>query len=218
MKTKVIKISTLALLIMFSIITNAQQGLNLSINVTPQNSWLINADDYENSDFEYKALILPAFGLGAGYNFTDNLGIGLELNYSLQGQRNEYLGIETTTRLDYLKIPIFFHYNTSSQNKLMFTANVGPQFGILTNAKLLDSDGEEIIDDLSEIYMDLTFGAVASFGIEYKLTDKINFFSLIKYDIDFTNAEDEDYSLYDSNRAVTLNSSLGLQVGLKLHF
>jgi len=218
MKTNLVKISMLALFMLFSIITEAQQGLNLSINVTPQNSWMINADDYDNSDFEYKALIMPAFGLGVGYNFTDNIGVGLELNYSLQGQRNDYLGVETTTRLDYLKIPILFHYNTSSQNNLVFVANVGPQLGILTNSKLLNSDKDELIDDLSEIYADITFGALFSFGIEYKITDKMNFFSLVKYDVDFTNAEDEDYSLYQEDRATTINSTLGLQLGLKFHF
>lgn len=218
MKTKVTIILGIALFMLSGIEINAQKGFNLSVHIAPQNSWLINADDYDDNGFEYKALVLPAFGIGATYNFTDNLGAGLEFNYSMQGQKSSYLDIETTTRLDYLKIPILFHYNTSPANKLMLSANVGPQFNILTDARLLDEDGEELSDDISEAYMDMTFGALVSIGLEYKLTDKINFFSLLKYDLDFTNAEDEESIFYQDDRAITLNSSLGLQMGLKFSF
>lgn len=218
MKTKVTIILGIAMFMLSSISINAQKGFNLSINVAPQNSWMINADDYDDSEFEYKALVLPAFGIGAGYNFTDNLGAGIEFNYSMQGQKSIFQNIETTIRLDYLKIPILFHYNTSPANKLMLSANVGPQFNILTDARLLDEDGEELSDDISETYMDMTFGALVSIGLEYKLTDKINFFSLLKYDLDLTNAEDEESISYQDNRAITLNSSLGLQMGLKFSF
>lgn len=218
MKTNVKKISVLALFIMLGIYSNAQEGFNYSIHLTPQNSWLINVDDYDDTNFEYMALVLPAFGIGAGYNFTDKLGAGIELNYSLQGQKSDYLGVETTTRLDYLKIPLFFHFNTDPAKKMMFTANAGPQFGILTSARLLDKDGEEISDDISDAYMNMTFGALASLGLEYKLTDKINLFSLVKYDLDFTNAEDEEFSLYQQGREATLNSTLGLQLGLRFKF
>ena len=66
---------------------NAQQGFSLSVKTTPQFSFLQNSDDNDNSNLEKKATFNANFGIGAGYNFTNQLGVGLDVLYSLQGQR-----------------------------------------------------------------------------------------------------------------------------------
>jgi outer membrane protein W len=64
---------------------------------------VFNSDDSDMEDFSYKAYIHPAFSLGAGYNFTEKLGIGLDVMYSFQGRKQEYNGDESRLKLDYLK-------------------------------------------------------------------------------------------------------------------
>src|SRR5258708_3369282 len=66
---------------------NAQKGFSASVKVTPQFSFLENKDDNDNSNYETKATFNANFGIGGAYNFTDKLGIGVDVLYSLQGQR-----------------------------------------------------------------------------------------------------------------------------------
>lgn len=216
MKNK--KTHTFVMLMVLALLASpsfAQKGFNLSLSGIGQNSWIFNSDDSDNDAFSYKAYIHPAFGLGAGYNFTDNAGLGLDVIYSFQGRKQEVNGVETRYKLDYLKVPLYFHFNTNPEAKWMFSANAGPQMSILTTAKMLDaSDNETDLKD-QDVYEDLSIGAFASAGAEYKLTDNLQLFALARFDMDFTNAENEDATGYNPDRANSYNSTLGLQVGLR---
>ena len=217
MKTNIL-FKTIALGILFVFFsgkTYAQQGIYFSLNTSPQNSWLFNSDDFDNDDFDYKATISAAFGLGAGYNFTDNIGIGMNILYSFQGQKNEINSTETITSLEYLKIPVFFSYTYNINENLGLEAKIGPHLSFLSNARLLDEDRDEIDDDITDVYNDVTFGAVVGIGTQYLISDNVGLFGNIRYDIDFTNAEDEDFSGFINSRETTLNSTLGLQVGIR---
>ena len=66
---------------------NAQQGFSVSVKGIPQVSFLQNKDDNNASNYDQRATFNGAFGLGAGYNFTQNLGVGVDVFYSFQGQR-----------------------------------------------------------------------------------------------------------------------------------
>jgi hypothetical protein len=196
-----------------SVQTKAQKGYSFNFNAMVQNSWLFNSDDSDMDDFSYKAYIHPAFSLGAGYNFTEKLGIGLDVMYSFQGRKQEYNGDESRLKLDYLKIPLYFHFNTNPAQKWMFSLNVGPQFNILTTAKHLDANDNET--DIKDAYEDLTFGGFIGAGAEYQINEKFNVFCMARFDYDLTNPENEDALGYDPDRANSHNSTLGLQVGLR---
>jgi opacity protein-like surface antigen len=194
--------------------TFAQQGFSFKASAGAQTSWIFNSDDSDVDGFSQKLYLHPAFTLGAGYNFTDNLGLGLDVMYSFQGRKYEIDDVEGRLSMDYLKIPLYFHYNTNSAATWMFSANVGPQIGILTRAKALDSDGNDL-GDIKDSYKDMTFGAFASAGTEYKLTDNLNLFGLVRYDFDFSNCEDDEATGYVDGRASSHNSSLGIQLGIR---
>lgn len=194
--------------------TFAQQGVSFKASAGAQTSWIFNSDDSDVDGFSQKFYLHPAFSLGAGYNFTDNLGLGLDVMYSFQGRKYEIDDVEARLSMDYLKIPLYFHYNTNPASQWMFSANVGPQVGILTRAKALDSDGNEL-GDVKDGYKDLTFGAFASAGTEYKLTNNLNLFGLVRYDFDFSNCEDDEAAGYTDGRSSSHNSSLGIQLGVR---
>ena len=105
---------------------NAQQGFSLSVKATPQFSFLQNKDDNDNSMIDRKATFNANFGIGAGYNFTERLGVGMDVLYSLQGQRYEINGVETKQKVNYVKVPLYFSYNGDASKRISFIGKVGP--------------------------------------------------------------------------------------------
>lgn len=193
---------------------SAQEGLNLSVKGIGQTSWMLNADNSDASTFDYKTTIVPAFGLGVGYGLTDRMGVGLDVLYSMQGQRSEVSGAEFFQRNDYLKIPLMFTWNTDPSKGTMFLAKVGPQLGLLTGSKLENGDGETLVDDTKDSYMSTDFGAMLSLGASFRLTENLRLNTSLRGDYMFTNAEDEDAAGYTAGRAATNNATGGLEVGL----
>lgn len=196
----------------------AQKGFNVSVKATPHLSWMLNADNKDIPSYESKATFGASFGVGTGYNFTNNLGIGLDVLYSLQGQKYEVAGIEAIQKLNYLKIPLMFTYNTNPASKIVFNAKLGPQIGIRTSSKITDGDHNDIIADANSIYSSTDFGAVAGAGVRFSLTKKLSLDAGLRFDYAFTNAEDEDYAFYKPGRAVTNNMTGGVEIGLRYHF
>jgi len=194
---------------------NAQQGFSLSVKATPQVSFLQNEDDNDNSILDRKATFNANFGIGANYNFTKRSGIGMDVLYSLQGQRYEINGTETKQKINYVKIPVYYSYNGDASKTVSFIGKVGPQVSILTDSKLTDKDGEDINADTKDRYNDVTFGAMAAAGAQFKLSNKVFLTTMTRFDYDFTNAEDDSYHYYPAGRAKTYNGTLGLEVGLK---
>ena len=82
---------------------------------------------------------LIGFLLGGGinaFNFSEQMGVRTEVIYSQQGAKssygeNSYYSSTTTTRLNYLNVPVLAQYQTKSG----FFAEAGLQPGILLSAK-----------------------------------------------------------------------------------
>ena len=77
----------------------AQQGFSLSAKVTPQLSFLQNEDDNNSSALETKSTFNANFGVGSGYTFTNRLGVGMDVLYSLRGQPVNYLTVQASKRM-----------------------------------------------------------------------------------------------------------------------
>ena len=191
----------------------AQKGLSVSIKGTPQFTWMNNSDDHDNNSYDSKSKFGANFGLGAQYNFTNNMGVGLDVLYSLQGRKYDLAGKDYDQKNEYIKIPVYFSYNTDPAKKVAFVGKLGPQLSILTNSKL-DGNGFEKRDTKDQ-YKDITFGAMANAGVQFAVQKNIFLNAGIRFDYDFTNAEDDSFASYPGGRAKTYNSTLGLEVGLK---
>jgi len=193
---------------------SAQKGFSLSVKGTPQFSWLSNSDDNDNSNYSKKTTFNTNFGIGGAYNFTDNLGVGLDVLYSLQGQKYNLGGTEFHQKVDYLKLPLMFLYNTNPSKPVSFIAKLGPQLSIRTSAKLDNKDGDELADN-KDAFKSTTFGGVAVAGVQFRLDKSLYLTTAARYDYDFTNAENKDIAGYTPGRADTHNMTAGLEVGLK---
>lgn len=60
-----------------------------------------------------------------------------------------------------------------------------------------------------------TFGGAAEAGIQLRMDRNLFLTAGVRFDVDFTNAEDKDYVSYPAGRAKTYNMTSGLEVGLK---
>lgn len=194
---------------------HAQQGFSLSLKALPQFSFLQNSDDNDNTALSKKATFNAAFGLGAGYNFTGNMGIGLDVLYSLQGQRYELRGVEMNQKLNYVKIPVFFAYSTDASKPVSFLAKAGPQLSLRTGAKVTDTDGNELVSDKKSAFESATVGGLVGAGVQFRLNKTLFLTTTARLDYDFTNADDNSYSSTAATRATTHNMTTGLEVGLR---
>ena len=109
-----------AFLLLFAVIFSfpsslfAQKGLKLGIIALPQNTWLLNADDWSNSKnvYNHKITMGMAGGVKFGWHFGDGIGLRLDALYSLQGQRYTSVNskkdlVENNIRLQYVQVPVF---------------------------------------------------------------------------------------------------------------
>ena len=195
---------------------NAQKGFSVSVKGTPQFRFLENKDDNNNNSYSRKATFNANFGIGGAYNFTNKLGVGADVLYSLQGQRYTINNSnEFNQKNEYIKVPVYFSYNTNPSKKISFIGKLGPQVSFITTSKLDDKDGNEIIGDTKNRYKSTTFGGMALAGAQYKLNHNLYLSTAVRFDTDFTNAEDDTYSGYVAGRAKTYNMTAGVEVGLK---
>ena len=194
---------------------HAQQGFSVSVKATPQFSFLQNKDDNNYNNYSRKATFNTNFGIGAGYNFNKYLGVGVDALYSLQGQKYTLDNIKYNQKINYIKVPVFFTYNSDASKIVSFIGKVGPQVSFLTDAKLTDNNNDKTLDDTKDRYKTATFGGMAVAGAQFRVQPQLYITTAVRFDYDFTNAEDRNYFTYTSGRAKTYNSTAGLELGLK---
>ncbi len=213
MKKFLMSAFAVAIMAGFATNVNAQEGFNVSVKGVPQFTFLQNSDDSDNGALSQKATFNTKFGIGAGYNFTENMGVGLDAMYSFQGQKYEILGVESQQKLEYVKIPVYFSYNTDATQLVSFYGKIGPQLSLLTNAEYKN----DLVPTKENkgAYKTAIFGGMAEVGAQFKIQPKLYLSTGINFDYDFTNAEEKGYVDYISGRSNTNNMTVGLQVGLK---
>jgi hypothetical protein len=219
----------LALIVTLSISSFAQKGMNIEIIANPGMSM---GGNYKYQDFYTPDIINlhKTFtfgyntGVATGYNFNEKSGIRLGVLYSKQGQNSEANWIDpyslnvTTKRtvsLNYLKIPLQFHYLFSPEKKISFTFSAGLYGGLLLNYKDENKISYSTLDGttintytatdetytnalatvngtFTEIdtftikpYKTYDFGGTVAVGLQFKLTERISIPIMLNYQIGF---------------------------------
>lgn len=195
----------------------AQKGFYVGAQGAPQLSVMFNKEDVDKANTDYKSKFSVAFGAGAGYHFSDNLGVGTEVMYSAQKQRYTYGELEYTQQFKYLKVPVFFTYNTNPASRVMFTAKAGPQVSILLKSKISDASDASLNGDTKDQYRKVAFGAMAGAGARLRLTTNVFLDAGLRFDGSF-NTENKNNSAYTQARTSTYNLNSGADVGIKYFF
>ena len=196
---------------------SAQEGLNLSVKGIPQATLMMNTDNFDNDSHTTKINMGVAFGVGVGYNFTDNLGVSADLLYSLEGDKYEYELLGATSELinkyQYFKVPLQFVYNGDPSNTVAFRGKVGPSFNFLTGASVENWDGDELIDDTKDSYSSFVLGVALNAGVGINIADNLFLDAGFRADYGLTDAADEDSQ--PDGAASSNPFTGGIEVGLR---
>ena len=211
----------------------AQKGFHLGFGIMPQNTWIMNERDIDESrtSFKYQPTIGYAGLLSIGYNIKSPFGIHLNVIYSKQGQNHTSRDtpgriISTSRDQTYLKFPLFFHVN-SDLGKSMFTLGFGPSLGILLNASYEETDEEsaEVMEpyDAKNLYINSYMGVAFKLGGIFALGDRLAFNLDIRgdyalNDVENKSARQNGESIFSPTRGKTQNLTIGAMMGLTFIF
>ncbi len=148
---------TLMFIVLVGAAAQAQQGIHFGFHGQMNSIWLLNQNNYEFSEMDYEYKFGPTLGLTFGYNWEDNFGIQVELNYAQMGQ--DYSDImkdfgptedpnkpDLQTKvltyryvdLNYLQVPVLFKYmEGDNKDAIKYQLLGGLQFGYLISAEQL---------------------------------------------------------------------------------
>ncbi|MEX0966732.1 MAG: outer membrane beta-barrel protein [Bacteroidia bacterium] len=200
----------------------AQSGPSIRIFAMPQATMMLNADDSERGSHNYEFTMGTAFGLGGGYKFSDKAGLGLDLIYSMEGQKYTMTDTAKQTysfqqKVNYLKIPLALTLNSNPDNRVMFAFRAGPQISLLLSSSLEDGDGDEIeiIPSEPDPYESMLIGAMMETGIDIRILESFLLNTGFRFDYSFGNSENEDFPGRADDRAPTNNITAGFMLGFK---
>ena len=115
-------------------------------------------------------------GVEGEYYANTWLGIAAGVNYAQQGWKFKGLGVDETTKLDYLNIPVTADFYVAKGLAL----KTGVQFGFLMNAKIDDADIKDACEKLN---------LSIPIGISYEIS---NFVLDLRYNLGLTKTNKPD--------------------------
>lgn len=175
---------------------NAQKGLEIGAFVQPQNTWIMNQEDFdEGAEIDFRPTFGLAAGLNLGFNFTNNIGIRSGFTFiSTQGMNYKSdigSGYEPSIKMNYMKVPLMLKFNSDPSASTSFLFTAGVNFGFLTSAKsegfadgLVDIASFELAapnafvtqnsDDLTANYNGFDIQPQIGLGMQANLTSNLN--------------------------------------------
>lgn len=184
-----------ALLFVFSSSSFAQSGLQLGLRFNPEFTGIANSNDAaaspeleKTSHFGYLS-----FGIGALYNIDRNIGVGVDILFSREGQaftgtfaggeaehQDAYSAViatqlkqnslpvkgdfEALAELNYIKVPVMFSWATDNTAPIYFSILVGPQFNFL-HGIALEVNGEDLEFPKSNFTPDVLYNSMTIGGV-----------------------------------------------------
>jgi hypothetical protein len=235
------KIFTILTVLIFTIGINAhaQKGKELIFGLGGgiTNTWIINQNFYGEPEVDYAPKMGYAASFNLGFNFTENIAVMTELQYSAQGQKysgsqsfdgNNFTTVERDIKLNYLNIPVFFKYMFGEGNT-RFRLMGGPQFGILMDATqdylrdgkvqptyIVNADGDVVNAAAKEIkdrYESLDIGVAFDFGADINLSDQFFVTMGMRFNYGFKDINVPAYHL-DNSKGEPYDKSNNLWGGL----
>ncbi len=186
-------ILSFAILMTGAVAANAQTSFGIKAGLNISN---LRGDDVAGGDV--KSLIGANGGLYAHIPAGTNFAVQPELLYSMEGAKAKNSDIKT--ELNYVNVPVMLQYVNPSG----FYAELGPQIGFLTSAKVkTGSVSSDIKNELATI--NLSAGA----GLGYNFTPAIG--AGVRYMLGLTRLGDNDpkADIKTSNLAVGLHYTFG---------
>lgn len=202
--SKIIKIALVALLGLFGLQANAQNGLSVKAGLSINNgSVSYEGNSYE--DYSYNVNSKVGFHLGVGYEipfnerFSFETGLildsrGYNLGYEEEkgyGYTYKVVDVNASVSIYSFTIPALAKGRIEVGNDINLFANVGPYANIILSGKQTVGNVSETIkfDDKEQLFFKKRFnlGLHIGAGVEYK-----NYVAGLGYDLGLTNLADRD--------------------------
>lgn len=195
--------------------SHTQKGFYLAAQSAPLLSVRINEDDVHNTGADYKAKSSVTLGFGSGYNFTNHVGIGIEVMYSRESQGYSDVAIKYDERLSFVKVPVTFNYNTNPYSRVVFAMKVGPQVGMLTSSRVTDASIAALNGSTRDQYEKVNFGIMLGSSARIRLTNKLFADAGLRFDGIFSDLETKKYRDYHPGRGTTHSVNAGIELGIR---
>ncbi len=172
-----------------------QAGLELGVQLQYHNMWVMNSDEADlGPELDYEGTYGMGYGLQGALNFSDNMGVGIGLMISRQGQKyvgNGEMGwTSAEKRLSYTKIPVYLKLNTNPFVGTSFLFHIGPQFAFLNSARYFENDvertqvniGNTLYENYKDGYKSMDLGGMIAFGARFNISDNLHISALLRFD------------------------------------
>ncbi len=212
MKKLLVILATLGMIQQANAQIKVRAGLEGGINST----WLFNKTVSDAGDeLDYKSTIGGQFGIGAYAKFNKLVGLSVSLmSGSINQKYTERINaggvfsnsFVTETKLKYIDIPILFRLTTDG--KVGFYFETGPQFSLLSSAKHESTDIKSNTNSMN-------IAAILGFGIDAK-AGPITITSGLRMGYGITDAGKKPS--YSVNYEKTHSAVLGVHLGVAYTF
>lgn len=188
-------------------------------------SWLLNQRESENSDLE--RLVTPGLSGGgwAIFHITPRLGVGTGFLFSLQGQRYErelkFDEQRSSVRLLYFKLPLKLELRTELGQGAYFRMGFGPYLGSPISASRTRNGSSVQVPrgrSWTEAYRSPVIGGMIDLGPGMRWGRAWAASLALRFDHDFTNAEEKGSLLIPNHRPETYNATLGISLKVRYAF
>jgi hypothetical protein len=142
-------------LIVFSINNlQAQVGARVGLINGIAISTMQNTDDAKAGEKILKTVSTPKhqFGIDAAYHWRW-VGIGAQLLYARAGQNYNFYNQFATTRLNYLKPVLLFHFNSNPKKKIRMSGFVGGYYASLLNFTEYSQNANNADNSITNTYI-----------------------------------------------------------------
>lgn len=212
------------LLLLLAQASTAQKGHELIIGgaASVSSVWIVNQNFYGEPELNYA----PKMGYGGSFNLgylaTENAGIQIEFQYSVQGQKYDDKQVIDEVKYDtkrditlaYFNVPILFRYAFGTAST-KFRVLAGPQVGYLLEATqtykrdgktlgttAVNLDGKTFQTDATNIqerFSEYDIGMVVDLGADIHLSDKFFFSPGFRMNYGFNDINSEAYRIPDKD-------------------
>ena len=196
---KQLMLTVMAIIVIVS--SHAQLNISLGPNAGFGHSWMSGSGDNKYQ---------PAgnFGLALVYSHNNHVGLGVDLKYSIEGGKKEFANLSTTTRLNYLRIPVkgiyfFRDYGASFRPKI----SLGPSFGFLVGG---NQEISSIKTDAKDMYKSFDVGLLASAGFHYNLVTN----TWLHFDVNYYHGLSDVSESAETNKNRNIGVNLGVAFGI----
>lgn len=201
----------IAVLLISTTATYAQEGLRLGVKASYSSTWFFNKNVSDrNASLDYASSFSTSFAGQVIWMLSETYGVSMEVNYAGHNQKydgyfkddltNKEIDFTNEINTSYIDIPLMFR--VSSPRGPYF--DIGPQVSLLTGAKeTFDVPGYTSPDfytdkDFKDNFEGFGLGAVLGFGVDIRLTDNLNLTTGLRFGYMFTDATVE-YTLAEAD-------------------